>query len=72
MLMFFLGILAWSLASTIFYIIYENSSKYDVEFVVVIIGGPVLWFAAFMCAGISKIRWIIRHEKIKARQKKSS
>ena len=73
MKMFLLGILAWSLASTIFYILYENNcTKYDIDFVVVIIGGPVLWFAAFVCAGIRKIRWIIRHEKIKARQKKSS
>lgn len=72
MKMFLLGILAWSLASTIFYIIYENCSKYDIDFVVVVIGGPVLWLVALVCAGIRKIRWFIRHEKIKARQKKSS
>ena len=61
--------LAWSLVSTILYIIYERC---DIDFIPVIMGGPVLWVVVLLCSGINKIRWFIGYKKFKAKQKKSS
>lgn len=69
MMMFLLGILVWSLISTILYIVYERC---DIDFIPVIMGGPVLWVVVLLCFGINKIIWFVSYKKFKAKQKKSS
>lgn len=66
MKMFLLGILAWSLISTIFYFVYDNvAPQYDMDVVATAQGGPIFWVIVLIILGAKAIYKAYRNANCK-------